>query len=147
MSHSNPKGVYDMKRNASDAAIKAVAKTGGVIAINCMGPFLSKSGMDASPEMLARHADYVKKLVGAKHVAFGSDHVADSIISGAIALIKSNPNAWPKSMGYGSDAQLSPPSIIWGVVTELEMEHSWTEDEIRGFLGKNALRVYKANWK
>jgi microsomal dipeptidase-like Zn-dependent dipeptidase len=112
-----------------------------------MGPFLGKSLLDASPAMLARHADYVKKLVGAEHVSFGSDHVADSVLEGAIALIKSNPTAWPKSMGYGMDSQLSPPSIVWGIDVELEKTHGWTEDEIRGFLGRNALRVYKANWK
>lgn len=147
MSHSNPKGVYDIKRNASDKAIRAVAKTGGVISINCMGSFLGEGGMDASPAMLAKHADYVKKLVGAMHVGFGSDHVADSVLVGAAALIASNPNAWPKSMGYGGDAQLSAPTIIWGVVRELETSYGWTNREVRGFLGKNAVRVYKANWK
>ena len=49
-------------------------------------------------------------------------------------------------MGYGMDSQLPAPSIIWGVVVELEKSYGWTEAEIRGFLGENAMRVYRSNW-
>jgi membrane dipeptidase len=33
------------------------------------------------------------------------------------------------------------------VVRELQETYGWTDDEIRGFLGENLLRVYEANWK
>ena len=29
----------------------------------------------------------------------------------------------------------------------LEDEYGWSDDEIRGFLGGNLLRVYEANWE
>jgi microsomal dipeptidase-like Zn-dependent dipeptidase len=35
---------------------------------------------------------------------------------------------------------------IWDVIAILEDEHGWSEEEIRGFLGENLLRVYEANW-
>ncbi len=149
MSHSNPKGVFNIKRNASDGAIKAVAKSGGVISINVIGGFLSKSEKDISPEMIATHANYIKELVGAEHVSFGSDYVHD--IDAALALIASNPVAWPKEM-YDSKTGIPRPVInvpgaIWGVVRVLEEKYGWSEKEVRGFLGENAMRVYKANWQ
>lgn len=36
---------------------------------------------------------------------------------------------------------------VWDVVAILENEHGCTEDEIKGFLGSNLLRVYAANWE
>ncbi len=46
-----------------------------------------------------------------------------------------------------SKAIMGKPGEIWGVVRELMETYGWTEDEIRGFLGENLLRVYAANWK
>jgi membrane dipeptidase len=39
------------------------------------------------------------------------------------------------------------PGEIWGAVKVLEDIYGWTDKEIRGLLGENLLRVYKANWK
>lgn len=50
-------------------------------------------------------------------------------------------------MGYTTMAQIALPPDIWGVVAVLENKYGWSEKEIRGFLGENALRVYQANWK
>jgi hypothetical protein len=50
-------------------------------------------------------------------------------------------------LGYGSPTQMAEPGDIWGVVRVLEEKHKWSEKEIRGFLGENTLRVYKANWR
>ncbi len=43
--------------------------------------------------------------------------------------------------------EIAVPGVIWGVIRILEEKHRWTEQEIRGFLGENAMRVYKANWQ
>ena len=50
----------------------------------------------------------------------------------------SNPTVWPKSEGYSMGSQLSPRSIIWGVIVELENKYGWTNEELRGFVGENA---------
>ena len=42
---------------------------------------------------------------------------------------------------------MGKPGEIWGVVRVLEDLYGWTEPEIRGFLGENLLRLYKANWE
>ena len=74
LSHSNPHTFQPIDRNASDKAIRAVAATGGVICINFIGGFLNPQG-DSSPFSIAKHAEYVKNLVGAEHVCAGSDYV------------------------------------------------------------------------
>ena len=50
-------------------------------------------------------------------------------------------------MGYATPTHMGKPGEIWGVVRELETTFGWTEDEIKGFLGGNLMRVYKANFK
>lgn len=144
LSHSNARGVYDIQRNAPDNVIEAVAATGGIIATNGLGVFLNEDG-EATPERIAEHVNYVKELVGAEHTGFGSDYVHD--VKGAFRLIMSNPKAFPPEMGYTTMAQMALPQDIWGVARVLEDKYSWSKKELRGFLGGNALRVYKANWK
>ena len=39
-----------------------------------------------------------------------------------------------------------PPADAWAVAQVLETEHGWSENEIRGLMGENLMRVYKANW-
>ncbi len=84
--------------------------------------------------------------MGAEYVGFGSDYVHD--IEGAKALIASNKAAFPAEMGYGELApKVAVPGVIWGVVRVLQEKYDWSEKEIRGFLGANAMRVYQANWQ
>jgi membrane dipeptidase len=144
LSHSNPLGAYALPRNSPDDVVKAVAKTGGVIATNGLGGFLNKEG-NASPTDIARHVNYVKELVGAEHTAFGSDYVHN--YAEALSFVLTNPESYPPELGYGSPTQMAVPGDIWGVVRVLEAKHNWSPKEIRGFLGENALRVFKANWR
>jgi microsomal dipeptidase-like Zn-dependent dipeptidase len=146
LSHSNALGAFDLPRNAPDEVIKAVAGTGGVICTNGLGGFLNKKG-NARPEDIAKHVNYVKKLVGAKHTCFGSDHLTAEVYIEALDFVLRNPDSYPPRLGYGAQTQIALPRDIWGVVAVLEKKYGWSEKEVRGFLGENLLRVYKANWK
>ena len=53
---------------------------------------------------------------------------------------------FPPEKGFGSPAQNIATEHVWDIVALLESEHGWTEEQIRGFLGENALRVYEASW-
>ena len=55
-------------------------------------------------------------------------------------------DVYPPEKGFGVPASNLSAEHIWDVVAILEDEHGWTEDEIRGFLGENLMRVYEANW-
>lgn len=143
-SHSNPRFLYDLPRNTRDEAIKAVASTGGAICVNFLGGFLNSAG-NAGPKDIAKHVDYIKQLVGAQAACVGSDYVHN--FGYALDPILHNPDKYPPSSGYGSVSQMGLPQDMWGVARVLEEEHGWTEKEIRGFLGENVIRIYKANWK
>lgn len=146
LSHSNPYGAYNLARNSPDEVLKAVAKTGGVICTNGMGVFLNKKGI-ASLEEIARHVNYVKELVGAEHACWGSNYVNPEMLALALYYILENPESYSSELDYDSQIQVAMPGDIWGVVPILEKKYGWSEKEIRGFLGENAMRVYKANWK
>lgn len=143
MSHSNLMTFQPIGRNVSDEAVKAVAATGGVICVKFIGGFLNPEGL-ARPFDIAKHVEYVKNLVGAEATCHGSDYVynyADTLL-----WILRNPENFPIEMGYATPSQMGKPGEVWGVVRELEETFGWTEDEIRGFLGGNLMRVYEANW-
>lgn len=144
LSHSNVATFQPIDRNSSDEAIKAVAATGGVICVNFIGGFLNPQG-DATPYSVAKHAEYIKNLVGAQAVGAASDYVWN--YGESLMMILKNPTKYPPEMGYASPSHMGLPGDVWGIAKELEDTFGWTEEEIRGFLGENVLRIYKANWK
>lgn len=147
LSHSNAFGACDLPRNSPDDVLEAVAGTGGVICVNGLGGFLNKEG-NARPEDIASHVNYIKDLVGVQHTGFGSDHLTPEVYIEALDFVLRNPDSFPPELGYGTQTQIALPRDIWGVVAMLEQKHRWNEEEeIKGFLGKNLMRVYEANWK
>ena len=54
--------------------------------------------------------------------------------------------AWVKAWVKGA-VNRGDKGEIWGVVRALEDTFGWSEQDIRGFLGENLLRVYRANWQ
>ena len=144
MSHSNLMTYQPIDRNVSDQAVKAVAGTGGVICVNFIGGFLNENGL-ARPYDIAKHVQYIRNLVGPEATCSGSDYVynyADTLL-----WILKNPKNFPPEMGYATPSHMGKPGEVWGVVRELIETYGWTDDEIRGFLGDNLMRVYKANWE
>jgi membrane dipeptidase len=143
-SHSNPYGLKEHPRNIRDDQIKACAKTGGVIGINGIGFFLRDN--DVSAENFVRHIEYMAELVGPHHVGIGLDFVyyGDQMYRKFLA----NPERYPAE-GYSPDREdwryVSPESLPQ--VTEVLLKRRYSEDDIRGILGQNFLRVARQVWK
>jgi len=116
VSHTGISGAYELWRNLDDDQIRAVADTDGVIGIIFAWRYLGKKR--GGVEMLASHFEHVRKLVGAKHLALGSDY------DGAVEPVR----------GLEEVSNLRK-------VTDLLIELGWKESEIRGVLGENVLRV------
>lgn len=119
VSHTGIKGVYDHWRNLTDKQIKAIADTDGVIGIMYQSNFLTNS-IFSEIDIIIEHYRYVKKLVGARHLALGSDF----------------------------DGGVIPPRPIRGIedlalLTAKFLEAGFTEEEVIGILGENFLRVFK----
>jgi membrane dipeptidase len=144
MSHSNLMTFQPIGRNVSDEAVKAVAATGGVVCVNFIGGFLNPEGVARAFD-IAKHVQYIRNLVGPQATCVGPDYVYN--YAETLDWILRNPANFPPEMGYATPSHMGKPGEVWGVVRVLEDIYGWTEDEIRGFLGKNLMRVYAANWQ
>jgi microsomal dipeptidase-like Zn-dependent dipeptidase len=113
-SHGGVKGTCDTNRNLTDAEIHGIAKTDGIIGIG----YWDTAICDASPKAIARAMTYVRDLVGARHVALGSD------FDGSIAAPFDTRHV----------AQVAEALRLAG----------WTEADIEAAMGGNALRVLRA---
>jgi len=72
-SHSNARAVYHHARNLGDEQARAIASTGGVVGVNFHSGYLTASPR-ASMDDVVRHVRHFIRLVGAAHVAIGSDY-------------------------------------------------------------------------
>jgi membrane dipeptidase len=75
-SHSSCRALHDHPRNLTDDQIRAIARSGGFVAMNAFGAFLADR---PTVRDYARHARHARDLVGAERVALGLDFMADLI--------------------------------------------------------------------
>jgi membrane dipeptidase len=143
-SHSNPFTLKEHPRNIRDDQIKACSKSGGVIGIVGMGPFFIDN--EPSPENFAQAIDYVAELVGPQHVAIGLDFVyyPDQMFRKVLA----NPERYTRSCypPNPEDWKYLPPEEL-PHVTEALLKLKYSENDIRGILGENFLRIARQVWK
>ncbi len=74
--HSNARALADHPRNLSDAQLRAIAATGGVIGVNFHGPFLAR-GRRARLRDVVRQILHLRDVTGIDHLAIGSDFEGD----------------------------------------------------------------------
>lgn len=70
--HSNARALCDQPRNLTDAQLRGIAETGGVVGLNFHSPFVVK-GRPATLADVVRQALYLRNVAGADHVALGAD--------------------------------------------------------------------------
>ena len=142
-SHSNPYGVLAQRRNIKDDQIKGCARSGGVVGIVGFGHFLKNTNISA--QGLFENIDYVAQLVGARHAALGLDYVyyPDLFLS----QVRDNPGSWPAEyMQNMQGFNYVPPEELPNL-TEIMIKHGYSDDDIKGILGENFLRVCDRVWK
>ncbi len=110
-SHGGVQATCQENRNLTDAEIRGVAATGGIIGVG----YWEGAVCDTSPRATARAMKHIRDLVGIEHVALGSDY------DGAVTV-------------RFDTSQLTQ-------VTQALLDEGFTEDEIRAAMGGNALRV------
>lgn len=115
VSHTGVKGTCDNNRNLSDEQLRAIAKTGGIIGIGYWDTAVC--GEDAAA--IARAIRYAADLIGAQHVALGSDF----------------------------DGSVKVPFDVsgTGLITEALLKEKFTEDEIAEIMGGNVVRILSEN--
>ena len=140
-SHLACYGVHPHMRNVRDDQIKTCAAKGGVIGITGGGFYLG----EVSPERYFKHLDYVAQMVGAEHVGVGLDYLDN--VAPLVAFIEARPDEWPgKEQGAWEPMAFFPPDRLPDVA-ELMLKHGYTEEQTRGVLGGNWLRICRQVWK
>lgn len=116
--HSNARALAEHPRNLTDAQLRAIAASGGLVGLNFHSGFLRRDGAPAALADVVRHALYLVRVMGAEHVALGSD------FDGELR----------PAQGLRTHAQL--PALARALRAA-----GLTAEQVRGLLGDNARRV------
>ena len=73
--HSNARALSQVDRNLTDQQIKAIALKGGLIGLVSAKRFISLIEGENTALNLAKHALYIKNLVGIQHLCIGFDYM------------------------------------------------------------------------
>jgi membrane dipeptidase len=141
-SHSNARAITDHPRNVSDAHIRAIAASRGVIGIagiNAMTTGTDEQDSIAAPALFS-HVDHIVQLVGPEFVGFGLDYIPNT--DGLVAWIKSRPETFPADQ-HRTRMLSAAPRVI-EPVTALMLKAGYSEGDVRNILGNNWLRVFRA---
>lgn len=155
ISHGNAKAVCNNRRNCEDDLIRAIARNGGVIGFNGFPGFVADRTRPSMDDLL-NHVDHLVKIAGPENVCAGIDYfeyqagVADDETAGQVYDFLLETGAWNRE-----DYPAPPWYYPEGIEMPEKLENltigmhkrGYTEDEIKGILGLNMMRVFKSVWK
>ena len=143
--HTCAKAIHAHARAKSDEELRAIAETGGVIGVLVVPAFITSAPV-ATIEHALDHIDYIANLVGWQHVAIGTDwpmqapqHVLESTFGAITQSIGFRPehrlDLAQQTLGFEDIRDM--PNFSRGLV-----KRGYSDEEIVGILGENALRVF-----
>lgn len=146
-SHTAAQTVYAHDRGKSDQELQAIAATGGVIGVLAIPQFLTAKPEASISDMLD-HIDYITSLVGWQHTGIGTDwpmqvpklalqQLSDYALSQGNFRPEHRVDESLKNL-VGFDDYRDFPNITRGLVGR-----GYTDEQIRGILGENFLRVFE----
>lgn len=143
-SHSTPKKFGPHDRNVTDEQIRACASKDGVICLSGVGLFMDTENGKASVAKFADTIEYVAQLVGPRHAGIGLDYVYDT--QALARFLRANAALYGGGEQYPADGvvDFTPPSVLPEVTDEL-LRRGYSDEDVRGIIGENYLRVFCAN--
>jgi microsomal dipeptidase-like Zn-dependent dipeptidase len=152
ITHANPNFWYPAKRNKSDAVLRALGETGGMLGFSLYPHHLkdkSQCTLESFCEMIARTAD----LMGVQHIGLGSDLCQDQPDS---VVEWMRVGRWTKQIDYGEGSAAHagfPEMPDWfqdnrhfGNIAAGLRAAGFSKDETSAIMGENWLRFYDANF-
>lgn len=144
ISHTACKAVYPHTRNTTDDVLRAVAKTGGVVGICQMRPFLTAKKTE-NLHAYFDHIDHAVKVAGVEHVGIGSDrdHRTITLSPEYLAELRKEEGAQvaDSELPYFID-ELNGPRRMEVVRRGLE-QRRYRAADIDRIMGENVYRVYR----
>lgn len=151
LTHGGARALWDIPRLASDAALRAVADTGGVIGISA-APHTTASKVHPRHSILSvmDHFHYCVDLVGIDHVGFGpdtlyGDHVG--LHSAFSELLGPVPASTPECPRVEFVAGLENPTENFHTIAAWLVRDGLSDAEIATVLGGNTLRALERVWR
>jgi membrane dipeptidase len=148
ITHSNCRAlVPGHPRNKTDEAIRAMARTGGVMGITGVRMFV-KADEPTTIEHMLDHYDHVRNLVGVEHLGVGSDmdlHGYDALPEATLQRLRGSYN---ESYAFRERIDIEGvdhPQRMYDL-TEGLIRRRYTDAEISGVLGGNFKRVLSQIW-
>jgi membrane dipeptidase len=148
--HSSASGRHPHPRAKSDEALRAIADTGGIIGVYAVPTFLT-ADPEPTIEHMLDHIDYIADLVGWRHVGIGTDwplQAPDDVVLstfGADPQLAFRPAEGDRPADIdltkkldGFDDGRDLPNITRGLV-----KRGYSDEQIKGIVGENALRVFE----
>lgn len=156
--HANAKALDNQVRNKSDEAIRAIAKTGGVVGVSIHG-FMNWDGNPANPPTLdnfCRHAKHVANLVGIEHVGIGTDFSAVQDPKVVDSILQLSKGAYPETGGkyaaaFGNTSASRYPEETPGpehfpLIIEALGQNGFSQSEVAAIAGGNFMRAFEQIW-
>lgn len=149
ITHANPRKFNNHHRNKTDEQIIALAEKGGVIGLTAWTPIsMVKKGVRPNVENFMDFVDYVVKLVGVDHVAFGLDlnpgWEYDS--SGYYKWAKLYPSLAPESFEERIVEGLEKVEDVKNIARGL-VARGYSDEDMMKILGGNLLALFQKVWQ
>jgi membrane dipeptidase len=144
-SHTSAAAVHQHDRAKSDEELRRIAETGGYIGVYLVSMFLSGKEQSTIEDFLD-HVDYISTLVGWQHVGIGSDWPMQAPDWGVQRLAE-----WAMEIGFRPEHGVGAPVNVLGFddyrdfpnITRGLVGRGYSDEQIRGIMGENFLRVFE----
>ena len=144
ITHGFAKALNEHDRGTSDELIRAVGERGyvGVVLV----PFFLTTEPKVTLEHFVRHVEHIAGLVGIDHVGIGTDW-APPVPPQLQAMLTEE----VRRLGFRAEHRVDWGATIdeledwsdWPNVTRALVGHGYSDDEVRGILGENFLRIFR----
>jgi membrane dipeptidase len=148
ITHSNCRALTDHPRNKTDAAIRALAKRGGVMGITGVRMFV-RDREPTTVEHIVDHIDHVAELAGIEHVGIGSDadlHGYDDMPPDQYEKLKAGyKDSYAFREKIDTDGYDHPRKVY--DLTEALLRRGYSDADIEAVLGGNFRRLLEVAWR